>query len=282
MQCRDAAGVGRIGWVDVDPRDPRRVLRSAEQPVLDIGVPGAFDDNGVFPTSVVRLPDGRLYLYYVGFELCHHIRYRLLSGLAVSEDDGDSFRRVQATPVLERSHEELHFRCAPFVERAGTGFRMWYVAGSQWETVAGKAMPCYDIRRIESADGVHWPAAGEAVLPLDRAHEHGLGRPFVVADAQGWRMHLSVRQREPAAYRLGLARSRDGVRCMTILPGLFNTPLLAAAPEELKKSLGAQVPFPSRLGHPYEYAKLARHICENSMLNGEVIRLDGAIRMAPR
>ncbi len=76
--------------------------------------------------------------------------------------------------------------------------------------------------------------------------------------------------------------SRDGVRCMTILPGLFNTPLLAAAPEELKKSLGAQVPFPSRLGHPAEYAKLARHICENSMLNGEVIRLDGAIRMAPR
>lgn len=76
--------------------------------------------------------------------------------------------------------------------------------------------------------------------------------------------------------------SRDGVRCMTILPGLFNTPLLAGAPEEVKKSLGAQVPFPSRLGHPYEYAKLARQICENSMLNGEVIRLDGAIRMAPR
>jgi len=76
--------------------------------------------------------------------------------------------------------------------------------------------------------------------------------------------------------------SRDGVRCCTILPGLFNTPLLGAAPEELKRSLGAQVPFPARLGHPFEYAKLARHICENSMLNGETIRLDGAIRMAPR
>ena len=61
-----------------------------------------------------------------------------------------------------------------------------------------------------------------------------------------------------------------------------NTPLLAAAHEELKRSLGAQVPFPSRLGHPFEFAKLARHICENSMLNGETIRLDGAIRMAPR
>ena len=76
--------------------------------------------------------------------------------------------------------------------------------------------------------------------------------------------------------------SRDGIRCCTILPGLFNTPLLGAAPEDLKRSLGAQVPFPARLGHPYEYAKLARQICENSMLNGETIRLDGAIRMAPR
>ena len=76
--------------------------------------------------------------------------------------------------------------------------------------------------------------------------------------------------------------SRDGIRCCTILPGLFNTPLLGAAPEDVKRSLGAQVPFPSRLGHPFEYAKLARQICENSMLNGETIRLDGAIRMAPR
>ncbi len=76
--------------------------------------------------------------------------------------------------------------------------------------------------------------------------------------------------------------SRDGIRCCTILPGLFNTPLLGAAPEDLKRSLGAQVPFPARLGHPFEYAKLARQICENSMLNGETIRLDGAIRMAPR
>ena len=76
--------------------------------------------------------------------------------------------------------------------------------------------------------------------------------------------------------------SREGIRCCTILPGLFNTPLMAGAPEKVKQALGAQVPFPSRLGHAEEYAKLARHICENEMLNGESIRLDGAIRMAPR
>ncbi|RIV27400.1 3-hydroxyacyl-CoA dehydrogenase [Fibrisoma montanum] len=76
--------------------------------------------------------------------------------------------------------------------------------------------------------------------------------------------------------------SRSGIRVMTIAPGLFETPLLAGLPEEARLSLGQQVPFPSRLGRPAEYAQLAKAIIENPMLNGEVIRLDGAIRMAPK
>lgn len=76
--------------------------------------------------------------------------------------------------------------------------------------------------------------------------------------------------------------ARYGIRVMTIAPGIFETPMLAGLPEKARLSLGQQVPFPSRLGRPEEYAALARHIIENEMLNGEVIRLDGAIRMAPR
>jgi NAD(P)-dependent dehydrogenase (short-subunit alcohol dehydrogenase family) len=72
------------------------------------------------------------------------------------------------------------------------------------------------------------------------------------------------------------------IRVVTIAPGLFETPLLAELPEAAKQSLGAQVPHPSRLGNPEEYAALVQHIIENPMLNGETIRLDGAIRMAPR
>jgi NAD(P)-dependent dehydrogenase (short-subunit alcohol dehydrogenase family) len=73
-----------------------------------------------------------------------------------------------------------------------------------------------------------------------------------------------------------------GIRCVTIAPGIFDTPLLAALPEAARVSLGQQVPFPSRLGRPAEYAALARHVIENEMINGEVIRIDGALRMAPR
>lgn len=76
--------------------------------------------------------------------------------------------------------------------------------------------------------------------------------------------------------------SRNGIRNMTIAPGIFGTPMLFGMPQEVQDALAAGVPFPSRLGTPQDYAKLAKHIIENDMLNGEVIRLDGAIRLAPK
>lgn len=76
--------------------------------------------------------------------------------------------------------------------------------------------------------------------------------------------------------------ARKQIRVVSIAPGLFETPMLAALPEDARASLGQQVPHPSRLGRPEEYAALVQHIIENPMLNGETIRLDGAIRMAPR
>jgi NAD(P)-dependent dehydrogenase (short-subunit alcohol dehydrogenase family) len=87
-----------------------------------------------------------------------------------------------------------------------------------------------------------------------------------------------------AGMTLPIARdlSRNGIRVMTIAPGIFETPMLLGMPQEVQDSLGAMVPFPSRLGKPIEYAMLVKQIFDNTMLNGEVIRLDGAIRMQPK
>lgn len=87
-----------------------------------------------------------------------------------------------------------------------------------------------------------------------------------------------------AALTLPAARelARHGIRVVTIAPGIFATPMMAGLPQEVQDSLGANVPFPSRLGDPSEYAAMVRHVVENQMLNGEVIRLDGALRMAPK
>jgi NAD(P)-dependent dehydrogenase (short-subunit alcohol dehydrogenase family) len=87
-----------------------------------------------------------------------------------------------------------------------------------------------------------------------------------------------------AAMTLPIARelAARGIRVVTIAPGVFETPMMAAFPKDVRTALGASVPFPARLGSPAEFAALVQHICENRMLNGEVIRLDGALRMGPR
>lgn len=131
-------------------------------------------------------------------------------------------------------------------------------------------------------------AAG--MLDLEPHNEFG-GRGVIVNTASVAAIEGQIGQAAYAASKGGIvgltvpvARdlSRDGIRCCAILPGLFNTPMMAGLPQEIQDSLSAGVPHPSRLGQPSEYADLACHIISNEMLNGENIRLDGALRMAPR
>src|SRR4029077_16196252 len=104
----------------------------------------------------------------VGFELCTGVRYRLFTGLATSTDDGATFQRQATVPVLDRSTEEVYFRCGPRVRHEHGVFRMWYVGGSAWTEVDGKQVPVYDIRYAESSDGIRWPAAGTPIVPGPR------------------------------------------------------------------------------------------------------------------
>jgi NAD(P)-dependent dehydrogenase (short-subunit alcohol dehydrogenase family) len=103
-------------------------------------------------------------------------------------------------------------------------------------------------------------------------------------DGQIGQIAYSASKGAIVAMTLPMARdlATAGIRVMTIAPGIFKTPMMAGLPQEAQDSLGRQVPFPPRLGRPDEYAALVAHICENTMLNGECIRLDGAIRMAPK
>ena len=130
-----------------------------------------------------------------------------------------------------------------------------------------------------------------AAKMLERPVEPGEDRGVIVCTASVAAYDGQIGQAAYAASKAGIvgltlpvARefAQHQIRVASIAPGIFDTPMLAGLPEAARESLGKQVPFPSRLGKPAEYAALARHIVENQMLNGEVIRLDGAIRMAPR
>ncbi|MGI8559974.1 MAG: hypothetical protein ACR2J7_00725 [Luteimonas sp.] len=208
----DHAGIARPGFVDVSPTDPTRLVAVHPRPLMDIGLPGTFDENGVLVTSVLRLPDGRLHMYYVGFEIGTRIRYRLLSGLAVSDDDGVTFGRHSPVPILERRPDDLYFRGGPCVLHENGRFRLWYVGGSHWLDIDGKAMPEYRVKYLESADGIDWPGSGRLVLDISDEDEHGFGRPWILPlPGGGYEMYYSVRRKSLRAYRMGYAVSADGL-----------------------------------------------------------------------
>ncbi|MBN7757669.1 SDR family NAD(P)-dependent oxidoreductase [Nitratireductor aquimarinus] len=129
-------------------------------------------------------------------------------------------------------------------------------------------------------------AQAQELEPLDGGERGVIVNTASVAafDGQVGQVAYSASKGGVVGMTLPIARdlSRSGIRVCTIAPGIFKTPMMAGLPEDAQASLGQQVPFPPRLGEPSEYAALACHIVENQMLNGETIRLDGAIRMAPR
>ena len=143
------------------------------------------------------------------------------------------------------------------------------------------------INLVGTFNAIRLAAAKMSVQPPEKSGERGV----IVNTSSVASMDGQIGQAAYAASKAGvngmtlpIARelAKFGIRVMTIAPGIFDTPMLRGMSDEIRASLGAQVPFPSRLGQPEEYAALVKHIIENEMLNGEVIRLDGAIRMAPK
>jgi hypothetical protein len=202
--------VGRVGYVDISAEDPSRVLAVSAEPVLDIGTPGAFDENGLLPTCVLPV-DGRLYMYYVGYQLGMKVRYYQFEGLAVSDDGGHSFRRLRRVPVTDRTDAEMLNRTSAFVRRRDGRFQMWYVGGSEWTVVGGKPLPMYNIKYLESPDGINWPPEGRVCIDYESEDEHAFGKPFVFEHGGLQRMFYSVRTRSKG-YRIGYAESADGRR----------------------------------------------------------------------
>ncbi|HTM49149.1 MAG TPA: 3-hydroxyacyl-CoA dehydrogenase [Bryobacteraceae bacterium] len=143
------------------------------------------------------------------------------------------------------------------------------------------------VNLIGTFNAIRLAAAGMCAAEPDAGGERGViinTASIAAFDGQIGQAAYSASKGGIVGMTLPLARdlARHGVRVMTIAPGLFDTPLLAGLPEPARQALAESIPFPPRLGRPDEYAQLARQIIENPMLNGSVIRLDGALRMAPR
>lgn len=207
----DSSGIGRCGFIDLNKQNLTEVKGYSDKPIFDIGLPGTFDENGALTCSVCESRNGELYFYYAGFELGTKIRYRLLTGLAITDKNLNLVKKIP-TPVLERTPEELFFRCGPFCiyDKKVHTYKMWYVAGSDWMEIDGKNMPVYEIKYLESKDGINWPSEGRTCIKIENENEHGFGRPYVIEHNGIYKMFYSIRVKH-FGYRLGYAESIDGI-----------------------------------------------------------------------
>jgi hypothetical protein len=209
--CRDGEGHSTVWWVDLDPADPSRILGEAREPALRAGGPGSFDVNGVVPCAVAVVGDD-VRLYYAGYTppAGPGERFRVFSGVAVAPRDAtESFTRLRGSPLLHTSEGERLFRVVHSILPSPGGWRAWYGAGHEFRQGTTKLLPVYDIRQMDSPDGLTFPDAGEIAVPLGSPDEHRVGRPFVVRHEGGFRMYFGAGTEE-TTYRLTFADSADG------------------------------------------------------------------------
>lgn len=174
---RDKEGIGRIGYIDVDAKNPSNVLKISDNPVLDIGKDGMFDDNGVILGDLIRVED-KIYMYYVGFQLVKKSKFLAYSGLAISKDNGETFKRYKNVPIMDREDEALYIRAIHSVIYEDNKFKFWYATGSGWEHINEVDFPQYDINYIESKDGIHFKENGIKCIKNNSNNlEYRIGRP---------------------------------------------------------------------------------------------------------
>ena len=205
---RDELGVGRVGYVDVSAENPLEVLDFSIKPVLDVGMPGTFDDNGVVPCAIVSRED-KLYLYYAGYQVTNQVRFIAFTGLAISEDNGKSFMRTKNVPLLERTHDEFLFRVIHSAFYDGEKWKIWYGAGNSFKQGAEKTLPEYNIRYMESVDGINFPPSGKVCLDVS-GDEYRVGRPYVIYSNGIYKMFFAA-STQSSPFRLAYAESKDGI-----------------------------------------------------------------------
>lgn len=205
---RDENGRSRVGYVDLDSKNPSKVLKVSAKPVLDIGEKGAFDENGVVPCAIIRRGDD-LFLYYAGYQLGKNVRFYVFAGLAVSKDSGETFTRYSRVPVMDRTNEEPLFRVIHSLLYEDNKWRVWYGGGDRFIDGKNKPLPYYDIRYTESNDGISFKSTGNIALPVSNS-EHRVGRPYVIKVDDKYRMFFGGGDEEKI-YRLAYAESSDGL-----------------------------------------------------------------------
>lgn len=220
---RDGVNRSLIGYFDIDLKNPKKILHVSKKPVLELGKLGCFDDNGVTPASIIRNGD-RLYLYYIGWRPRSTTRMSLIAGLAVSDDNGHTFKRQSKAPLLSLTDREPYsILTAPWVIHTKSDWKMWYVSGEGW---IHEDLPVYNIKFASSRDGIVWQREGRVALDFASEDEVALARPCVLYEDGTYKMWFSFKTKTNT-YRIGYAESLSGfdfIRKTNQIKGLEPSP----------------------------------------------------------
>lgn len=206
---RDQHGVSRIGYADLNKENPAEVIGFSRKPVLDIGAPGTFDDNGVILGDIIE-DDGQLRMYYVGFQLVNRVKFLAFTGLATSNDGGENFRRFSSVPILDRRENAVFFNAVHSVRKEKDHYRFWLGAGSGWQMINNTQYPSYTVKYIESKDGIAFTEPSVDCINFSLPDEYRIGRPRVYHWDNQFHMIFTWGDKN-GNYQMGYAVSKDGM-----------------------------------------------------------------------
>ena len=201
---RDTHNRSHIGYAIIDLHHPDKVIEYSAEPILKPGELGCFDDNGVTPSCLVTV-NNKKHLYYIGWNPGSTVRMHIFGGLAISDDNGDTFERWSRAPIIERIRVDPFINTAPWVVPVDDKWRMYYVSGVVW---LNKDMPRYHIKLGFSDDAKNWKRDGHICIDFKNDNEMALARPYVIYEEKIWKMWFSYKV---GSYRVGYAESEDGI-----------------------------------------------------------------------
>lgn len=211
---RNSKGQSIPTYIEVSGDDPSKVLYVHDKPILPLGKIGTFDDGGIMPCSVVET-EGKIYLYYVGWNPSVSVPYRNAVGLAVSEDGGRSFNRLFDGPVVDRNKQEPYFTASPFAYKSEDCWHLWYASSTGFVIVDGKPEPIYVIKYASSKDGINWERNNITCIE-PKSELEANARPTVIKEDDLFKMWFCYRDSHNyrdgvGSYKIGYAESYDGV-----------------------------------------------------------------------
>ncbi len=212
FSSRPESNLSLTTFVDLDIENPGKILRLNPTPILELGQPGTFDEHGIMPSCAVR-NGSQVFLYYSGWSRGLSVPYINSTGLAISDDGGETFQKISDGPILSKGLLDPYSATSPCVLKEDNTWHMWYCSGTGWLKIGDKYEHTYDIKYARSSDGLSWLPQGEPVIS-QRTEFEAITRPYVVRREDGYHMWFcyrgshSFREGEDA-YRIGYAYADD-------------------------------------------------------------------------